>query len=412
MFWRRIVDHILTKGVAIVVIGISTFPVHVRAQDYAKSIRENRKNLDKIKNELTDYETEVRRQTKKEKSEVDRLNQVNRRISLIQQLVGELEVGRRITEGNIQALQRQLQDTEEELKILQRLVAERLLQIYKHREEDPLALVITSSSLSQAYARLKYFRLIHEQDKRDVGLLRKKKNDIEDRRTAVQMEFNRLKGLILEKQTEKSKLDTELSRRQKSLATIQKDKKLLASMIDQKREDLETMRSLIAALEKKRLEEEKRAREAKNVAGALAEKRPSFIEKSSFYLYKKQLPYPANGRIVKKFGDQIHPVYGTKTRNPGIELITQKNAAVYAVAKGQVTVVTWLRRFGNTVMIDHGGGYYTVYAYLSEMYVSANEVVSPGDVIARVDDSESGQPILYFAIFKDREPQDPGAWLK
>jgi septal ring factor EnvC (AmiA/AmiB activator) len=77
-----------------------------------------------------------------------------------------------------------------------------------------------------------------------------------------------------------------------------------------------------------------------------------------------------------------------------------------------VTVVTWLRRFGNTVMIDHGGGYYTVYAYLSEMYVSANQIVNPGDVIARVDESENGQPLLYFAIFKDREPLDPIAWLK
>lgn len=382
-------------------------------QDYASSIREHQKNLSKIKNELTEYEAKVRRQATKEKSELDRLNQANRKVAFLHQLIGELEVGRKTTELNIQLLQRQLQNTEEELKTLQRLIADRLLQIYKHREEDPLALVLTSSSFGEAYARMKYFRLIHEQDKRDIRLLRQKKDDIEERRAAVQLEFNRLKNLIREKQNERSRLDDELDRRQRSLTAIQKDKKMLASMIDQKKEDLETMRSLIAALEEKRLEEEaRRAREAKGATGVLAEKRPAFIEKSSFHLYKRQLPYPASGRIVKKFGDQIHPVHGTKTRNPGIELLTVKNAPVYAVAKGQVTVVTWLRRFGNTVMIDHGGGYYTVYAYLSEMYVSVNQIVGAGDVVARVDESENGQPLLYFAIFKDREPQDPGAWLK
>jgi septal ring factor EnvC (AmiA/AmiB activator) len=383
------------------------------AQDYTASIREHQKNLAQIKNELTKYESEVRRQTKKEKSELDRLNQANRKVALLQQLIGELEVGRKTTELNIQLLQRQLQNTEEELKTLQRLVADRLLQVYKHREEDPLALVLTSASVGEAYARMKYFRLIYEQDKRDVRLLRQKKDDIEERRAAVQLEFNRLKSLIAEKQNERTRLDDELHRRRQSLTAIQKDKKMLASMIDQKKEDLETMRSLIVALEKKRLEEEShRAKAAKEAAGGVVEKRPTFIEKSSFHLYRKQLPYPAAGRVVKKFGDQIHPVHGTKTRNPGIELLTTKNASVYAVAKGQVTVVTWLRRFGNTVMIDHGGGYYTVYAYLSEMYVSANQIVSPGDVIARVDESENGQPLLYFAIFKDREPLDPIAWLK
>ncbi len=382
------------------------------AQDYAQSIKEHQRKLSKVREEIAQYESQMRSQTKKERGELERLNDTGRRIALLQKLTGELEIGRKMSEQNIALLQRQLIKTEGEIVTLQRLIERRLLQMYKHRDEDPLALVLTSQSFGQAYARVKYLRLIRDQDRKDLALLRQKKKDIETRKVGVQKEFEYLKKVIAEKQSEKVKLDGEVVKRQASLQAITKDKKLLASMIDQKREDLETMRSLIVELEKKRKEAEKRAKEAKAAGTTVIEKRPTFVEKSSFHLYKGQLPYPASGRLFKKFGDHIHPVHGTKTRNPGIELQTQPSASVYAVAKGQVTVVTWLRRFGNTIMIDHGGGYYTVYAYLSEMLVNDDQLVSPGDVIGRVDEGEGGRYLLYFAIFKDHDPQDPMKWLK
>ena len=118
------------------------------------------------------------------------------------------------------------------------------------------------------------------------------------------------------------------------------------------------------------------------------------------------------GKVIKKFGDQINPVLGTKTRNPGIEIQASQNAAVRAVAKGHVAHIAWLRRMGNTLLIDHGGGYYTVYAHLSEIYVAQEEKLNAGDVIASLDENEEGKYVLHFEIYKDQDVQDPSVWLK
>ena len=150
------------------------------------------------------------------------------------------------------------------------------------------------------------------------------------------------------------------------------------------------------------------------IAGAGVEgyKEPAYEEKSTFGLYKGRLPYPVAGKIIQKFGDQINPTLGTKTRNPGVEIQASPGAQVHAVAKGKITIISWLRRLGNTIIIDHGGGYYTVYAHLSEIYVSPDQTVNAGDTVASIDESDEGKTVLHFEIYKNREAQDPAAWLK
>jgi len=290
------------------------------------------------------------------------------------------------------------------------------LQIYKHRNEDPLALILTSSSFTQAYARMKYLKLIAQQDKKDARLLRSKKEKIQQQKYQIEEQLSIQKNLIEQRKKEKTGLDGEMVKRKQVLIKIRKDKNSLKLMLDERREDMEAMKALIVALEKKKKEQE-----AANLAAAALKKetsgksefvQPVYKEASTFGATKGRLPYPAAGKIVKPFGDQINQTLGTRTRNTGVDIQTAVNAPVHAVAKGQVSVVTWLRRFGNTVLIDHGGGYYTVYAHLSEVYVSPDQTLQAGETIARVDESDEGLPTLHFEIYKDREAQNPAVWLQ
>lgn len=189
-------------------------------------------------------------------------------------------------------------------------------------------------------------------------------------------------------------------------------------MLEDKKDDLATLTTLIVELERKKREQEELERErqaklkAESAEKKIEYKEPKYVEKSTFGLYKGKLPYPVAGKIVKKFGDQINPVLGTKTRNPGIEIQSTSNALVRSVAKGRVAHIAWLRRMGNTLLIDHGGGYYTVYAHLSEIYVSPEQNLNAGDVIANLDENEDGKFVLHFEIYKDQDVQDPAVWLQ
>lgn len=390
----------------------------IRSQDLQKKINQNRKNVQKLKEEIRNYENRIASESQKEKNELEKLNDTGQKIGLLQQLLGELEQARALTELNIAVLRDQLKKTQGELATLKSLTGQRLVQVYKHRSEDPLAYVFTSDSWTQAYARLKYARIIADQDKTDLQTLRKKKTKIEQQKALIEAELLQQRYIISEKKREKSALDIETGKRKASLAKIRKDKRLLTGMLEDKKDDLATLTTLIAELERKKREQEELERErqaklkAESVEKKIEYKEPKYVEKSTFGLYKGKLPYPVAGKIVKKFGDQINPVLGTKTRNPGIEIQASANAMVRAVAKGRVAHIAWLRRMGNTLLIDHGGGYYTVYAHLSEVYVSPEQSVSAGDAIASLDENEDGKHVLHFEIYKDQDVQNPEIWLQ
>ncbi len=383
-------------------------------QNLQKKIGENQKYLQKLKKEIFEYENKIASETKKEKSGIDKLNDINRKIGLLQQLVGSLEQERTLTESNIVELKVRLTQTTSDLQTLKKFTAQRLIQIYKHREEQPLAYVLTSDSWTQAYARVKYLKLIAHQDRLDLQLLRQKKEQIEIQKQEIEYELRREVAIIAEKKNEKKNLSAEMTRRKTVLGKIRKDKTLFQSLLEEKKDDLETLRALIAELEKKKREQEAAAleRRKKMSTGSATYKEPVYEDQSTFGLFKGKLPYPVIGRIVQSYGDQINLTLGTKTRNPGVEIQAGLGAQVRAVAKGKITIISWLRRLGNTVIIDHGGGYYTVYAHLAEIYVIPDQSVTAGDAIASIDESEEGKSILHFEIYRNREAQDPAQWLK
>ena len=74
--------------------------------------------------------------------------------------------------------------------------------------------------------------------------------------------------------------------------------------------------------------------------------------------------------------------------------------------------VQWLEGYGRTIIINHGSGYYTVYAHLSEVLVGERQGVAPGEVIARVGETGSLEgPKLHFEIRDKADALDPMMWL-
>ncbi|HNI09715.1 MAG TPA: peptidoglycan DD-metalloendopeptidase family protein, partial [bacterium] len=414
----------MLKRAILILFFLSFSWIALQAQNLQKQIDKSRNNMKKIKDEIAQYENRLTSQAQKEKTEIENLNDINEKIGLLHQLLGELEQGRRLTEERIAELRSILSQTRTELQNLKGLTSQRLLQTYKHRDEDPLAYILTSDSWTQAFARMKYLKLIAEQDQRDIQSLRTKKEKIETQKKLIEVELLNQQFLISEKKREKANLDQQLARRKNTLSKIRKDKRLLASLIEQRKDDMANLQTIIAALEKKKAEEEalakKRAEEAAaaaksgktKTAGSVKYKEPVYTEKSNFAQYKGRLPYPVPGKIVVSFGNQYNAALGTTTRNTGVDIQSREGAEVHSVAKGKVSLISWLRRLGNTVIIDHGEGFYTVYAHLSEIFVSVDQHVAAGQTIANLDESDEGKAVLHFEIYKDREAVDPAGWLR
>lgn len=126
-----------------------------------------------------------------------------------------------------------------------------------------------------------------------------------------------------------------------------------------------------------------------------------------------RLEWPVRGDILRAFGRSVHPRFKTVTLNNGINISAAVGAPVAAVGTGTVEFSDNLPGFGRCVILDHGEGYYTLYAYLNGVFVARGAQVSQGQVIAEVGGPGGGDPPqLYFEVRHGRTPLDPADWLR
>jgi murein hydrolase activator len=126
-----------------------------------------------------------------------------------------------------------------------------------------------------------------------------------------------------------------------------------------------------------------------------------------------QLPWPTVGPVVAAFGREVHPRFGTEIVRRGIEIEAPEGAPVRAVYPGAVLYRGWLKGYGNLVILDHGQGYYTLYAHAAEVLADEGEQVKAGQAIARVGETGSAEgPRLYFEVRYQGRAEDPQLWLR
>lgn len=114
--------------------------------------------------------------------------------------------------------------------------------------------------------------------------------------------------------------------------------------------------------------------------------------------------WPTEGALVTRFGEQLHG-----RRSNGIDLAAFAGMKVRAAAAGRVIFAgTEPERYGQLIVIDHGDGWASAYAYLGKVSVKEGTRVTAGAVIATIGHSgEAKKPTLHFELRKDNVPQDP-----
>ena len=89
-----------------------------------------------------------------------------------------------------------------------------------------------------------------------------------------------------------------------------------------------------------------------------------------------------------------------------------RGTQVRAPYQGRVVYADWLPGLGLLIVLDHGGGYMSLYGHNEQLYRRVGDRVSPGDALAAVGDAAGvGKPALYFEIRRGRQAVDPAQWL-
>jgi septal ring factor EnvC (AmiA/AmiB activator) len=276
--------------------------------------------------------------------------------------------------------------------------------------------VISSEDFNQAYKRILYLKQYISFRKSQVEKIKEQtksleltKNDLAiqkdnlvlDSEKKLKLSENKKQELfsIAESKEEKRELIVELSKSEKKFTKQIKDKKKQKKQLDDK------LRKIID-------EEIRRARrEAKNTGFEIT---PEVIALSAeFNENKGKLPWPLEkGVIVQRYGKQNHAVFGAiETFNNGIDIATEKNAAVRAVFDGTISRIFFIKGEGKAVLMNHGE-YFSVYSGLQEVGVKVGEKLLAKEKIGVVFTQElDSKTELHFEIWKGYEKHDPSKWL-
>ena len=128
--------------------------------------------------------------------------------------------------------------------------------------------------------------------------------------------------------------------------------------------------------------------------------------------FRGDLEWPVQGRVTSAFGRAPSGRFGTSIVRNGIEVAAPEGAPARAVHEGTVAYAAPFAGFGTLVIVDHGGGIFSMYGHLLQASVDQGARVRRGDTVGMVGLAPAGDAALYFEMRVDGRPVDPLQWLR
>jgi murein hydrolase activator len=376
------------------------FPALAIGQSAEARIRAQREELDRIRRERAELES--------------RMANLRGNVHELAEEVANLDRQRLATERVIETLDRQLAaittdvdetttrmtSTERELEARRATLQRRLVDIYKRGPLYPAEALPTARTFGELVARYKYLHEIAVHDRALVGRVQTLRDEIARQRS----ELVKLRDAVEENRTDKQLEEDRLARlrgeRSTNLRQAQRSTQELIDRLARLRQSESRLSSVIAGIESER---RRSAATRPNAPRETSTLRTSDLGR---------LDWPVDGTVLYRFGRVVNP-NNTTTRWNGMGIAAATGTPVKAVAPGTVVSVGQLGTYGLTVIVQHGGGDYSVYASLNAANVRSGGSVRKNDVVGTVGTSDPDlRPHLHFEIRPQGRAVDPESWLR
>ena len=372
-------------------------------RDYNEELRYQNDAINKMKKEIEELSSKLRKANINETNTSKRITNLDEEIALVNKLIQSLKKEETLNRNKVNVLKDRIKTKEDELELLRKRYEQRIINTYQKGRVSDLEKVLSSTSWRQAVYRTQYLKIIST-------IEQKMTKDIENILLAINKDKLKLESLLRQsislkrdKQKQMTSLRKMRIKREKELNRIRQDKSALANYMQEKSAGVKQLESIIKKVleDKARFEREERIRQQQQA-----------LKTKEFNLLKGQLPWPTEGRVISKFGKQWNSRLKTTTDNPGIDIKGQPGSPIRSTMSGVVTTITYIRGYGTTVIIDHGGGFYTVYSHVTNIQTQVDSEVRSGDVIAYMGDSGSvNGSKLHFEVWGKGQKLDPEKWL-
>lgn len=412
----------ILRHFVILTLLFSVVSVHQGFAQKSREITKKQRELQKLRADIQAYERKILESEKRERSTLERLDDLEQQSTLIRELLRSLRDEEKHITSDIRSARGSIAKLEDQLQFLKSHYAAYVRSVYKNGRVYDLDLLFSSRSINQMYIRVEYLKRFSNQRAEDLRKILQKKAELERENDQLQENLESEQKLISEKTKEERSLKQKMTQRQQVLSRVRKDKKMYRQELARKTDAIRQVEKLIADLierERQRKEELRKQRaaaaakqrERERLANAVPPPSDEWEPLGTFEQRRGKLQWPvSSGVIASRFGNQTHPILRTVTQNSGIDISIEVGSRVVAVAEGEVSILSFIPGYGNVLIVNHYNGYRTVYAHLSDIHVVESQKIQEGEVIGRSGDSITG-PILHFEIWKEKEKMDPEQWL-
>lgn len=366
----------------------------------AQKIERERKQLEKLNREIEEKKRQVEEVEKKRESILQSVQDLDERLVRGRQERREIDQQLKKKDQEIETLNGQVTAKRAGIEERKGSILARLRVQYMEGRLGRLKALLAAGSLADLQRRFHYLAAVSNLE---FEMMTDYRIDLMELEEAEQQRVRaRADMLTFKQRVDRSVEEIQDTKRQKHavLAKVNREK----ASYDRAVEELEKSAARVDQLVQKLLKELEERRRAAAV-------RPPTGPKSVLPP-RGALLWPADGEVVSYFGRQKHPQFNTYVERKGIEIRTAEGSDIKAVMSGQVAFADWLKGYGLVLILDHGNGFFSLYAHASRLLSKVGELVQAGQVIGETGDTGmTGDSTLYFELRQGADPVDPLAWL-
>ncbi|NVN99212.1 MAG: peptidoglycan DD-metalloendopeptidase family protein [Geobacteraceae bacterium] len=315
-------------------------------------------------------------------------------------------------ENKTVATQKQIQLTLAEIELKKQEITRRVSSLYKAGEMGNVRIFFSSGSIPQAVENRRYMKSILENDKKLFLDYQNRVTQLKGLKESLEQEAARKEKLSEKVKAKKQEIESEKSKKSALLSQVRMEKKEHQSSLKELLANSRRLQAMVERLEARSRKSYTPKDDRKRPVPGGDYQQPPLADKG-FGSQRGRLSLPAPGEIKARFGKHKHPEFNSFTFNNGITIAAPMNADIKAVYDGEVIFAEKFKGYGNMLIIDHGGGFFTLYAHTSTVSKKAGSAVRKNEVIGHVGDSDSTDGAkLYFEIRYQGKPVDPGPWFR
>ena len=353
------------------------------SQDDLLAIERARAQMEDIGSQAEELAKEQQRLAAQQRTVLGEMKVLSNQIAVLDSEIKDLDIQIDFKEAQIVELSGDIEIKTGEVEERNQYLGQRLTQIYRDGDMSVLDVLFESASLTDFLTRYDLMQRVVENDMSLLTGLKEAKIELEGQKAVLEEIRTGLEG---EKRVRQEKSD-----------------ELGQQWSTQNRMSRELAADLVLA------------REAEDELNALSKKLEKFVadiqaKYQSAYLGSGTMAWPVPGytRISSEYGYRIHPIYRVRRFHSGIDIPAPQGISVVAAEAGKVIMATSYGGFGNTVILDHGGGVASQYSHLHTINVSMGQTVYKGDKVGGVGTTGlSTGNHLHFQIMVDGATVDP-----